>query len=150
MKRLFFTWLAVVCAVTCFADTGKSLFLTLTDNTKVEFALAETPAIMVANDTLTVVTTSTTVTYLLQKVSTITYGVTTAVHAVILDGVSITPERVVFDGTACSVRIFALDGSRVTAHPVVVGNQTIVPLGNLPHGIYIINMNGQSVKIARK
>ncbi|MGI6243774.1 MAG: hypothetical protein ACOYJK_09635 [Prevotella sp.] len=150
MKRLIFTYIMLVCAVVSFAGTGKSLFVTFTDNTKVEFALVETPVVTVSDNSLVITTTSTKASYLLQKVSMFTYGTTTAIRTLPIDGVSITPNRIVFNGIAQQVRVFALDGSRVKTYPVVVNGSTIISLDNLPRGIYIISMNGKSFKIVRK
>lgn len=150
MKRLFFTCLVFVCAVVAFADTGKSLFVTFTDNTKIEFALVETPVVTVSDNSLVVATTSATATYPLQKVSMLTYGTTTSIRKVSIDGVNITPNRIVFNGTAQQVRIFVLDGSRVEIDPVVVNGSTVVSLDKLPRGIYIISINGKSFKIIRR
>jgi hypothetical protein len=150
MKRLFSICLVLVCAAVSFADTGKSMFVTFTDNTKVEFALVETPVVTVSNDSLVVTTTSTTAAYLLQNVNTLTYGTTTAIRTVPIDEVKIAPNRIVFSGADHQVNIFALDGSRVKTNPVVVNGSTIISLESLHRGIYIISMNGKSFKIIRK
>ncbi len=82
MKRLILIFLASLSAAMVFAATGKSLFITFTDNTKAEFALADTPSVTVADDRLTVTTATTTASYELQLVSTFPYATTTAIAAV--------------------------------------------------------------------
>lgn len=140
----------LVCAAAGFAATGMSLFITFTDNTKVEFALAEQPTVTIADDVLTVTTSSTTATYTLQKVNTFTYGSSTAIRTVSNDGVIIGSDQIIVTGTNPRLRIFALNGTAVKVEPKVVGDRTIVSLNNLSKGVYIISINGKSLKIARK
>lgn len=132
-----------------FADTGKSLFITFTDNTKAEFALADTPSVTVADDRLTVTTATTTASYELQLVSTFTYATTTAIAAVTQQGATLSGDRLVVPGTSADVSAYALDGRAVTLHAIAVGAQTVVDLGALPRGVYIIRANGKTLKIAK-
>lgn len=150
MKKTILTWLMLAVSAAGFADTGLSLFVTFTDNSVVEFALADEPALSVADDKLTVATNQTTLTYPLQQVVKLTYATTTAIEATTVEGLSIGQDRIVVDGTGHRVTVFALDGSKTSVGATTDGGRTIVPLGGLSKGIYIVSIDGKSIKIARK
>ncbi len=149
MRRLILIFLASLSVAMVFADTGKSLFVTFTDNTKVEFALSTLPVVTVADDKLTVTTTATTAVYDLQTVSTFIYGTTTGIGNAQLSQPIIDGDRLIVPGSAHSIRIFAIDGTAVRVSPVVASGSTVVSLAALPHGVYIININGKAIKIAK-
>mgnify|MGYP000062640040 CR=1 FL=1 len=150
MRKFLLIGLALIFAVWAKAE-NKSLFITFNNGSTVEFALATTPEIMVANDKLTVTSTSLTVSYDLYTVSTFTYGTTTGIKATQgSNGLAIKGNRIILSGTVHAVHAFAIDGKAISLTPVVLGNETIISLDPLPQGVYIIKVNGQSIKIAKK
>lgn len=149
MKRLILIAWAFLCVAVGFADTGKSLFITFTDNTKVEFALSATPNVTFGDNRLTVTTTSSTAVYDLQKVSTFTYGTTTGISHVAMSEPSMDGDRLIVPGTGHTIRIFALDGTAVSASPVTASGSTVISLAGLSRGVYIISINGKAIKIAK-
>lgn len=150
MRRIVFTSLLLVCVLRLWASTGKSLFITFTDNTKVEFALSDTPEVTIAGDSLVVTTPSLRASYLLQQVSTFTYSTATGIRVVSPDDISVGTDYVSVAGIHRDVRLFALNGTAVTVRPRFVGGHTVVILSDLPHGIYIVSIHGQSLKVTRK
>lgn len=150
MKRFALTLCVALCCLLAKAD-GLALIVTLNDGQRVQFALSTTPEVSIANDQLTITTTETTATYELWKVSTFTYATGTGIDQATADkkGFTLSGDNIVVDGTA-TVRVFALDGKAVSIAPETSGSQTIVPLSGLAKGVYIININGKSVKISRR
>lgn len=58
---------------------------------------------------------------------------------------------VVLSGEANSVRVFAIDGRKVFAPSTAAGGKTVINLGSLPQGTYVIEVNdGQSFKVRRR
>lgn len=150
MKRLLSFILFGLMALSMQAD-NKSLFVTFDDGSRVQFALSTTPEVSIGNDKLTITTTETTATYELWTVSTFTYGTGTGIDQATTDraGFTLSGDNIVVDGTA-TVRVFALDGKAVSLQPIVSGGQTVVSLNGLAKGVYVVNINGKSVKITRR
>ena len=59
-------------------------------------------------------------------------------------------DRIIVSGTDAQVRLFAIDSKAVSASPVRADGHTVISLSELPKGIYIINVNGKSVKISKQ
>lgn len=150
MKRLLLSLCVAITTLTTQAD-NKSLFVTFDDGTRVEFALSTTPEVTVADNKLTITSTVTTASYDLWTVKTFTYGATTGINDVQTSqqGFSLEGDNIVVDGNV-NVRIFAVDGKAVSVTPETTGNQTVIPLNGLAKGVYVININGKSVKISRR
>lgn len=150
MKRLLLSLCVAITALTTQAD-NKSLFVTFDDGTRVEFALSTTPEVTVTDNKLTITSTVTTASYDLWTVKTFTYGATTGINDVQTSqqGFSLEGDNIVVDGNV-NVRIFAVDGKAVSVTPETTGNQTVIPLNGLAKGVYVININGKSVKISRR
>ena len=137
--------------MTAHAADGKSLFVSFNDGSKIEFALSTLPEVTFGDDKMTVKTTSTTASYELWKVSTFTYGTTTDIQKVTQDTqFAWEGDRIIVDGKANQVSIFALDGKAVSLSPITTGDKTIISLEGLAKGVYIIKINNKSIKIARQ
>ena len=150
MKKVLLIGIALILSVWAKAD-NKSLFITFDNGSKVEFALATTPEVTVSNDKLTVTSTLLTVSYDLYTVSTFTYGTTTGIKATQGNNdLAVKGNRIIFSGPAHAVHAFALDGKAISLNPVVLGNETVISLDPLPQVVYIIQVNGKSMKIAKK
>lgn len=52
--------------------------------------------------------------------------------------------------TEGSVKVFTAAGKEVKAETRVVSGNTIVVLGTLPQGVYVVNVGGASIKIMKK
>lgn len=151
MRRLVITFIVAICCITAHADTGRSLFITFSDGSKIEFALAATPEITAANDKLTVTSSTTTASYDLYTVKTFTYGTTTGIKATETSSpFTISGNRLIVNGDNNQIRIIAIDGKIVSISPIQTGNTTVISLDELPGGVYIINVNGQSIKISKR
>lgn len=150
MKRIALALSLALGLATAHASTGKSLFVSFNDGTRVEFALSATPDVSFGNDRMTVATTTTTAIYDLWKVSTFTYGATTGIESARNGNLSVEANRIVVDGTHNKVSAFSTDGKAVNIATVVADGKTIVGIGSLAKGIYIININGKAIKITRK
>ena len=53
-------------------------------------------------------------------------------------------------GTNNKIRIFSIDGTSVKLPNIQTGNANVLDLDPLPKSVYIINVNGKSVKIIKK
>lgn len=149
MNKILLTIVAFFSVLTASAE-GKSLFVTFSDGTKAEYALSTLPQISMANDKLTVETTATTAEFDLYMVKTFTFGEASGIRAIETKGYSINGDAIVFDGEATQTRIFSLDGKTLSVAPIISNGQTIVPLSSLKSGVYIISIDGKSVKISRR
>lgn len=149
MKRFTLLLWTFLCAIAMHAE-NKSLFVTFNDGSKVEFAISTTPEITVADDKLTVSTTQTTLSYDLWTVRTFTYGATTGIRNAELKDIVFDGENLIVDGANAHVKAFAIDGKAVNVSPFTTGNSTVIPLSSLHKGVYIINVNGKSIKITRQ
>ncbi len=151
MKRLALTfWLALGC-ILAHAASGKSLFVSFSDGTRVEFALSDTPDVSFANDMMTVTTTGTTASYELWTVTTFTYGTsTTGISQTETGRTTIEGNHILVDGSANKVTAYSIDGKAAPVTTSVAGDKTVVSLDTLPKGVYIVKINGKAIKITRR
>jgi hypothetical protein len=150
MRKLFLSLLVLSCSLLAKAE-DKTLIITFSDNTTQTFVLSTLPQISMANDKMTITTSSTTAEYDLYKVKTFTFGTVTGIQN-IGDNTSISMkgDKIIVSGINAKVRIFAIDGKAVSTTPIQADGQTIIALDTLPTGVYIINVNGKSVKISKQ
>ena len=133
MRRLLLI-MTVVFSTLMVQAQGKSLFITFNDGSKAEFAMADNPAITMTDGTMTVVAGTTTLSYELWRVKQFTFGASTAVHEV--KGLRVKSNY---------VSIYTLDGKAVN----VPTNQGEAVLDHLAPGVYIININGNTLKFLK-
>lgn len=133
MKRLLLL-LAVVCTTLSAQSQAKSLFITFNDGSKAEFAMADNPAITMTDGTMTVATASNTLNYELWRVKQFTFGTSTGIQEISSPAGILVSDR--------PVSIYTLDGKAVSV-PMVQGK---AHLDLLPSGLYIININGNTLK----
>lgn len=151
MRKLFLSLLVLSCSLLAKAE-DKTLIITFSDNTTQTFVLSTLPQISMANDKMTITTSSTTAEYDLYKVKTFTFGtVATGIQNVGNNAsISMKGDKIIVSGINAKVRIFAIDGKAVSTTPIQADGQTIIALDTLPTGVYIINVNGKSVKISKQ
>jgi hypothetical protein len=133
MKRLLLL-LAVVCTTLSAQSQAKSLFITFNDGSKAEFAMADNPAITMTDGTMTIVTAGNTLDYELWRVKQFTFGTSTGIQEISSPAGILVSDR--------PVSIYTLDGKAVSV-PMVQGK---AHLDLLPSGLYIININGNTLK----
>ena len=151
MKKIALSLLVALSCISAKAADGKSLFVSFNDGSKIEFALSTLPEVTFGNDKMTVTSTATTASYELWKVSTFTYGTTTGIQQIETNSkFAFEGDRIIVDGTHNKVSAFALDGKAVSLSPILAGDNTIIPLDELTHGVYIIKINNKSIKVARQ
>lgn len=152
MKKIALFLMMALSYITTNAANGKSLFVTFNDGLKVEFALSTSPEITFNNDLMTIKSTETTVSYELWKVNTFTYGATsTGISQVETNSkYAIEGNHITIDGTTNKIGIFTLDGMEIHLSPIPTGDKTTINLNELSHGIYIIHINNNSIKIVRQ
>ena len=135
MKRLFLL-MAVVCATLVTQAQGQSLFITFNDGSKAEFAMADNPAISMADGIMTVEAGSNTLTYELWRVKQFTFATSTGIRNISVSDIHVNSD---------SVRIYTLDGKAVN----MPASQGEVSLDALAPGLYIININGNTLKFMK-
>ena len=123
--------IAVVCWTQNVQAQGKSLFITFNDGSKVEFSMADNPAVTMANDLLSVVAGTSQLDYELWRVKQFTFGTSTGIREV--NGLRVKTDR---------IAVYTLNGKAVKI-PVAQGEFN---LSGLASGIYIININGNTFK----
>ena len=126
--------MVVVCSALVTQAQGKSLFITFNDGSKAEFAMTDNPAITMTDGTMTVVAGTTTLNYELWRVKQFTFGTSTAIREV--SGIQLKSDK---------VSIFTLDGKAVN----VSARQDQIDLSSLASGVYIININGNTLKFRK-
>lgn len=153
MKKKALTIVLAMATMLAHAETAKSLYVSFNDGTKVEFALATTPNISFADDKMTVNTTSTTATYELWKVTTYTYSDNaTAINNVTSSSTtdfSVEGDYIIIEADRCNVSAYAINGTATNVATTTVGGKTVVDLGSLERGTYIVKIDDKAIKITR-
>lgn len=164
MKRI--ALLLCVAFSTLFVHAAEEMSLVITVNTgeKVEFKLSTQPEITFENGMMNVIvnTGSSTsgsmssqsrkVSFSLWKVNSLTYtGPNTGISQVSNDHEMVIEEnKIIADGTHNQISAFAYDGRAIHLSPTISGDKTIISLENLQTGVYIVKINGKSIKIAKQ
>ena len=151
MKRTLLLLFIFGTVVAAKAADDKSLFIKFYDGSKMEFVMSANPEISWANDVMTVTSNGTTSTYDLWKVSEFTFGESTDIHNLVVDKeVKFSGNQIIVPEGNTRVRIFSVDGKDVSIVPIKVSGHTIIDLNSLTKGVYIVNVNGKSVKVSKK
>lgn len=150
MKRLLLV-LIVMLSATAMTWAQSSLVVTFADGSHQSFLLSTLPDIRMANNKMTITTTSTTAEYDLYTVKTFTFGDATGISSLNTGKLSVSGDALVVPDANARVNAFALDGTEVEVNVSHDGNgSTVVDLSSLPAGkIYIIRAAGKAVKIIR-
>ncbi len=150
MKKILLSLLFLLaCAAAVKADDGTALVITFHDNTTQTFMLSTLPDIWMKDDKLTVKTAATTAEYALYTVKTFTFSSFTGIGAITSEKFSLSDDRLVVSGENAEARIFTPDGRAVACPVERTGGNTVVSLSALSHGVYILRVNGKSVKIKK-
>lgn len=144
------TLLALLLCTLYAAAQDKSLVITFSDNTKTEYALSTLPEISMANDKLSVTTASATAEFDLYKVKTFTFSSSTGISTLERQQFSLSGDVLVLPGENAQTRIFSIDGRAVGVEPIISQGKTMIDLGSLGRGIYVVSANGKSVKLTKK
>ena len=149
MKRLF-SFFAMICMVFGVQAEEKSLFITFLNGNKAEFVMADKPAFMIADDKLKASSKGTIYEYKLWKVVRFTFGTPTGIQPLTtMEDIRMSGCRIIVPDGNVQVKVFSLDGSLAPVTPVCIDGQTVVSLEPLPQGVYIININGNSLKFIK-
>jgi hypothetical protein len=153
MKKLVFSLLMLIFSVVSANAESTVLNLEMKDGTTHSFLLSDMPTITMADDKLTVTTKSATVSYALYDVKQYKFGVPTGISPVTKDKqYSLSGEELIFNDVKSvnGIAAFSVGGERVNVDAVVQNGKAVISLSALPSGIYIIKVNGITVKIQRK
>ena len=149
MKKLILVLLTLLSTISLSAD-NKSLIITFNDGTTQVFGLAELPDILMENDKMIINAGNTTIEYDLYKVKTFTFGMASGIDNTTIQDVLMNGNKLYIPGTNNKIRIFSIDGTSVKLPNIQTGNANVLDLDPLPKSVYIINVNGKSVKIIKK
>lgn len=149
MKKLILILLTLLSTISLFAD-NKSLIITFNDGTTQVFGLAELPDILMENDKMIINAGNNTIEYDLYKVKTFTFGMASGIDNTTIQDVLMNGNKLYIPGTNNKIRIFSIDGTSVKLPNIQTGNANVLDLDPLPKSVYIINVNGKSVKIIKK
>ena len=149
MKKLILVLLTLLSTISLSAE-NKSLIITFNDGTTQVFGLAELPDILMENDKMIINAGNTTIEYDLYKVKTFTFGMASGIDNTTIQDVSIEGNKLYIPGTNNKIRIFSIDGTTVKLPNIQTVNANVLDLDPLPKSVYIINVNGKSVKIIKK
>ncbi len=149
MKKLILVLLTLLSTISLSAD-NKSLIITFNDGTTQVFALAELPDILMENDKMIINAGNNTIEYDLYKVKTFTFGIPSGIDNTTIQDVLMNGNKLYIPGTNNKIRIFSIDGTPVKLPNIQTVNANVLDLDPLPKSVYIINVNGKSVKIIKK
>ena len=149
MKKLILVLLTLLSTISLSAD-NKSLIITFNDGTTQVFGLAELPDILMKDDKMIITVGNTTIEYDLYKVKTFTFGMASGIDNTTIQDVSIEGNKLYIPGTNNKIRIFSIDGKSVRLPNKLTAEANVLDLEPLQKGVYIINVNGKSVKIIKK
>lgn len=151
MKKSILTLCTLFCCLMTQADNAKSLFVTFMDGQKIEFALADFPEVTFGDDLMKVKTSKTNVSYELWTVKTFTYATATGIKQVKdSKSFSIEGNSIIIDGTGNNLRCYKMNGEKIALPFNISSGKTTVNLDALKHGVYLIELNGKVIKIARQ
>lgn len=152
MKKLLMTMLVALGVFASASASGEALNLKMKDGTVHSFALSEKPVITMSGGKLSVATDAVSATYSLYDVSEYSFGNATGIsHVNAASGFSRNGDNLVLHGVESGkVRVFALNGSAVSADVHSTNGDAVVSLANLQRGVYIINVSGTSIKVNKK
>lgn len=152
MKKITLTLCALLfCAMIQANNAAKSLFVTLNDGQKIEFALSDLPEVTFGNDMMKIKTAKTTYECELWTVKTFTYATATGIKSIKGDAAfSIKDNTLVIDGTNTQVICYKANGEKVILPCQANGSKTLVNINSLKHGVYLIKLNGKVIKIAKQ
>lgn len=164
MKRIALLFCVAFCTLCAHAAEDYTLVITFNTGKKLEMKVSTLPEITFANDKMIITrqsgsssssgasSSSSKSSVSLWKVSSFTYtSSSTGISQVssntemVIDGNQIT-----VDGTHNQISAFAYDGRAIHLSPTIAGNKTVISLDGLQTGVYIIKINGKSIKFARQ
>lgn len=144
MKKLLILSAALaLCLGTAKADET-SLRVTLRDGTTELYSLGEKPRISFSDGNMEVVTSKVSTSYSRADVKSMDFTLATSVARFSGEDVSYLFRDNVFSCPGHDIKAFGIDGTFAGA----AGDS--LSLQELPSGIYIINVNGKSIKVIRK
>lgn len=146
MKKLLLLMLGLSIAIGASAAM-QSIVVTKTDGSKVEITITDATKIKFAEGNITFGDQS----FPRSEVSMWSYSANTGVSSVKVDASRLFTQagsELTFKVNA-NVMVFAVDGRLVVANPTVQAG-SVVSLGNLANGVYIIKVNNASYKIVKK
>lgn len=164
MKRIALLFCVALCTLCVHAAEDYMLVITFNTGKKLEMKVSTLPEITFENDKMIITrlsgsssssgmsSSATKTSVSLWKVSSFTYTTSsTGISQVnnnaeiIIDG-----NKITVDGIHNQISAFAYDGRSIHLSPTIAGNKTIISLDDLQAGIYIVKINGKSIKIARQ
>lgn len=151
MRKIAFTLWLLLGSLMIHANNEKSLFVTFTDGNKIEFALDDLPEVSFGNDMMKVQTSKTTATYELWTVKTFSYATATGISQVTTNKTfAMEGNALIVDGTANNISCHKVNGESINLTQSTADGKTIISLGTLKHGVYLIKINNKTIKIARQ
>lgn len=139
----------VICTLVMTA--ANTLTVNLKDGTKVTYDLSSLPKVTMLNDKLVITSSRINAEYQLYLVKKFTYNDVTDIKDLSQDNkISREGDKLILSGVNHNVRIFTVDGKSVQADIIKTSESTVINLGSLQGGIYLIHVNGQSVKITKQ
>ena len=138
-------------------DVDKSLYVTLKDGTQTEFKLKTEPTVSTETQSMTLHIQWTDeegmpfdAIFDLLEVRDFTFGETsTALEILKQEIVTIQGDFLMVPTDNAPILVATIDGRKVEMTTVQNGNSTLLDLRKLPKGIYVINCNGNSLKLLR-
>ena len=138
-------------------DVDKSLYVTMRDGTQTEFKLNTEPTVSTETQSMTLHIQWTDeegipfdATFDLLQVKDFTFGEpSTAMEVLKQEKVTIQGDFLMVPTDNAPVLVATIDGRKVEITSLQNGNSTLLDLRQLPKGIYVINCNGNSLKLLR-
>lgn len=137
-------------------ESQMQLIVWAKDNTKVAYILSEKPKVTFTKTDLVITANGIRVSYALENMARFTYELSeiTAIRNLETDEKSfkLEGESLLFSAlkTNSTIAIYALNGTLVMKKNMRKSGEYALPLSNLTPGVYMVNVNGLTYKIAKR
>ncbi len=145
MKKQILTLLLLLCQTLAFAE-GSALLITMKDGTKAGYLLSQKPTVTFNDAQLSIQVADASTAYNVADVNTFTFVDESEITSIqeMPQGSALFEYR---NGTiraeGASIQVYTLDGKQLT------NGESTVSLAGYPHGVYIVKMNNQVIKVRK-
>lgn len=124
--------------------------VSFSDNTTAVFALSSLPNVNMTSSSLSITTSQTEATYPMSSVANFSFAVDAGLADILAEGSYYEGDELIVPDGAALVYVFSGSGVLISVPVRRTDNSVRINLGSLPAGVYVINVNGKSVKIVRR
>lgn len=152
MKKIAISLLVALSSIATHAADRTTLYVTFNDGEQMEFALVDSPEITMGDNKMNIKTATTNYTCELWTVKSFRYtkeaaGISNVENK---QAYTIEGDYLITEGCASKISIYRIDGESINLPQTTESSKTLINLSSLRGGVFIVNINGKAIKIARK